>query len=37
MDILHVAAARSLRAVEFISFDSRQHLLATTVGLKVAP
>jgi hypothetical protein len=37
LDILHVAAAKSLRAVEFISFDSRQRLLATALGLKVAP
>jgi hypothetical protein len=37
IDILHVAAAKSLRAVEFISFDSRQRLLATASGLNVAP
>jgi hypothetical protein len=37
LDILHVAAARSLRAVEFISFDNRQRALATALGLKVAP
>jgi predicted nucleic acid-binding protein len=37
MDILHVAAARALRASEFISFDSRQRVLATALGLKVAP
>ncbi len=37
MDILHVAAAKALRASEFISFDSRQRLLATALGLKVAP
>lgn len=37
MDILHVAAAKSLRAVEFISFDARQRLLATALGLRVAP
>jgi hypothetical protein len=37
LDILHVAAAKSLRAVEFITFDSRQRLLATALGLKVAP
>lgn len=36
-DILHVAAARALRAAEFISFDGRQRLLATALGLKVAP
>jgi hypothetical protein len=37
MDILHVAAAKSLRASEFISFDGRQRLLATGLGLRVAP
>ena len=37
LDILHVAAAKSLRATEFISFDSRQRLLATALGLKAAP
>jgi hypothetical protein len=37
LDILHVAAAKSLRAVVFITFDSRQRLLATALGLKVAP
>jgi predicted nucleic acid-binding protein len=37
LDILHVAAARSLRATDFLSFDSRQRLLATALGLRVAP
>ncbi len=37
LDILHVAAAKALRAVEFVSFDGRQRTLAATVGLKVAP
>jgi len=37
LDILHVSAAKSLRAAEFISFDSRQRLLATALGLRVAP
>jgi|ERR1039458_3487746 predicted nucleic acid-binding protein len=37
LDILHVAAAKSLRAAEFISFDARQRMLATALGLKVAP
>ena len=36
-DILHVAAAKSLRAGEFISFDGRQRALATALALKVAP
>lgn len=37
LDVLHVAAAKCLRVGEFISFDSRQRTLATTIGLKVAP
>jgi len=37
LDILHVAVAKGLRAVEFVSFDARQRTLAATVGLKVAP
>jgi len=37
LDILPVAAARSLRASEFISFDARQRSLAAAVGLKVSP
>ena len=37
LDILHVAAARALRAVEFVSFDGRQRTLAATVGLNLAP
>jgi predicted nucleic acid-binding protein len=37
LDILHVATAKALRAVEFVSFDSRQRTLAATVALKVAP
>ena len=37
LDILHVAIAKTLRAVEFVSFDSRQRTLATRAGLKVAP
>jgi predicted nucleic acid-binding protein len=37
LDILHVAAAKSVRALEFISFDGRQRTLATAAGLKVAP
>lgn len=36
-DILHVAVAKSLRATEFVSFDTRQRSLAGAVGLKVAP
>lgn len=37
LDILHVAAAKALRTVEFVSFDARQRALAAAVGLKVAP
>jgi predicted nucleic acid-binding protein len=37
LDILHVASAKALRAVEFVSFDGRQRTLAAKVGLKVAP
>ena len=37
VDILHVAAAKASRATAFISFDGRQRLLATALGLKVAP
>jgi hypothetical protein len=37
LDILHVAAAKSLRSVEFISFDLRQRALAIAAGLKVTP
>ena len=37
LDILHVAAAKAARAVEFLSFDGRQRTLAAAVGLRVAP
>jgi len=37
LDILHVAAAKSIRATQFISFDGRQRALAAAAGLKVAP
>ena len=37
LDILHVAAAKSIRATQFISFDGRQRTPATAAGLKVAP
>jgi hypothetical protein len=37
LDILHVAAAKSLRARSFLSFDARQRTLADAVGLVVAP
>ena len=37
LDILHIAVAKVIRGVEFISFDARQRALAATVGFKVAP
>jgi predicted nucleic acid-binding protein len=37
LDVLHVAVAKSIRALEFISFDSRQCTLAAMVGLQVSP
>jgi predicted nucleic acid-binding protein len=37
LDILHVAAAKSMHSAEFISFDGRQRALALAAGLKVAP
>ena len=37
LDILHVAAAKSVCAVEFISFDRCQLALANGTGLLVAP
>lgn len=36
-DILHVATALELGAKEFLTFDSRQTVLAKAVGLKVKP
>jgi hypothetical protein len=33
-DILHVAASLHLGASEFLTYDTNQHKLATTVGLK---
>jgi predicted nucleic acid-binding protein len=37
LDILHVAAAKSVRALEFVSFDTRQRAMALAAGFKVAP
>ena len=37
LDVLHVAAAKTLRARDFVSFDERQRKLAAAVGLNVAP
>lgn len=36
LDILHVAAAKALHAVEFASFDNRQRALGVAVGLTSA-
>ena len=36
-DVLHVAAATALGARTFLSYDSRQHLLAEHAGLQVLP
>lgn len=37
LDILHVAAAKTMRITDFVSFDARQRALALDVGMKVAP
>ncbi len=37
LDILHIAAAKTLRAVELVSFDIRQRALAAAVGLGTSP
>jgi predicted nucleic acid-binding protein len=37
LDVLHVAAAKSLRASAFVSFDERQRKLASAASLIVAP
>ena len=37
LDILHVATAKVLRSIEFVSFDARQRELAAAVNLKVGP
>lgn len=36
-DLLHVAAALTLKATAFLSFDANQRQLATTAGLTVGP
>ena len=36
-DILHVACAGQLGATEFLTFDQRQHRLATQLGFTVKP
>ncbi|MCE0496465.1 MAG: PIN domain-containing protein [Methylacidiphilales bacterium] len=37
LDILHVAAALLLKAIDFGSFDEKQRVLARKAGLKLAP
>ena len=37
LDILHVAAAKTLRASDLLSFDLRQRALAIAAGLKTFP
>lgn len=37
MDILHVACALEIGAIEFLSFDQRQNRLAGHAGLKLTP
>ena len=36
LDILHVAAAKAVRAVEFLTFDTRQRAVAAAVRLRLA-
>jgi predicted nucleic acid-binding protein len=37
LDILHVAVGKTLRAAEFVSFDTRQRALAALAGLTAVP
>jgi predicted nucleic acid-binding protein len=37
LDVLHVAAASLLGALQFVSFDRRQRSLAFKAGLKILP
>ena len=37
LDILHVAAAKVMRAEHFVSFDARQRALASAIGITVSP
>jgi len=37
LDILHIASAKTLGAVELLSFDGRQRTLAAAAGLSMAP
>jgi len=37
LDVLHMATAKKLNAVEFFTFDTRQKALAHLLGLTVKP
>lgn len=37
LDVLHIAAAKTLGAVELLSFDTRQRTLAAAAGLSTSP
>jgi predicted nucleic acid-binding protein len=37
LNILHVAIAKTVRAAEFVSFDTRQRALAAVAGLRAVP
>jgi predicted nucleic acid-binding protein len=37
LDILHIAAAKALRAGDLISFDARQRSLAASAGFNILP
>jgi predicted nucleic acid-binding protein len=37
LDILHIAAAKAIRATELVTFDSRQRSLAVAAGFSAAP
>jgi hypothetical protein len=37
LDLLHVAAAKAIKAKTFLTFDVRQHALAKAAGLRVGP
>lgn len=37
LDVLHVASAQRVGAIDFLSFDTRQATLARTTGLNVKP
>jgi predicted nucleic acid-binding protein len=37
LDVLHIAAAKAVRTVDFLSFDTCQRALASAVGLRLAP